>query len=141
MKTETMEVMERLETAAATLETALDRIEARQRALTGELERISATVETQGEYGLADRLAAAEQEIERLRGEVSRMEAGFEGIRTPQPLKSLRQTLPNSSAEMLAKHALNESAVDMSKLDAALKGLSLEQRIAVKNQLRRAGSL
>ena len=139
MKTETMEVMERLETAAATLETALDRIEARQRALTGELERISATVESQGEDGLADRLAAAEQEIERLRGEVSRMEAA--GIRTPQPLKSLRQTLPNSSAEMLAKHALNESAVDLSKLDAALKGLSLEQRIAVKNQLRRAGSL
>ncbi len=140
MKNETMEVMERLETAAATLETALNRIEERQRALTGELERISATVETHDEDALADRLEAAEREIERLRGEVSRMEAGT-GIRTPQPLKSLRQTLPTTTAEMLAKQGLTDSNVDLSKLDAALKGLSLEQRIAVKSQLRRAGSL
>ena len=136
MNHETM--VQRLEAAAAALETALNRIEERQRTLTGELERISATVD--GEESLAERLAAAEQEIERLRGEVSRMEAGA-GIRTPQPLKSLRQTLPTTTAEMLAKQGLADSAVDMNKLDAALKGLSLEQRIAVKSQLRRAGSL
>ena len=129
---------ERLEAAAAALETALNRIEERQRALTGELERISATVE--GDETLADRLSVAEREIERLRGELARVEASS-GIRTPQPLKSLRQTLPTTTAEMLAKQGLNESNVDLNRLDAALKGLSLEQRIAVKSQLRRAGSL
>ena len=136
MNSETM--MERLEAAAATLEAALNRIEERQRTLTGELDRISATVD--GEESLTDRLAAAEREIERLRGELARVEASS-GIRTPQPLKSLRQTLPNATAEMLAKNALSESSVDLAKLDAAMKGLSLEQRIAVKSQLRRAGSL
>ena len=129
---------ERLEAAAAALETALNRIEERQRALTGELERISATVD--GDETLADRLSVAEREIERLRGELARVEASS-GIRTPQPLKSLRQTLPTTTVEMLAKQGLNESNVDLNRLDAALKGLSLEQRIAVKSQLRRAGSL
>ena len=129
---------ERLEAAAAAPETALNRIEERQRALTGELERISATVD--GDETLADRLSVAEREIERLRGELARVEASS-GIRTPQPLKSLRQTLPTTTVEMLAKQGLNESNVDLNRLDAALKGLSLEQRIAVKSQLRRAGSL
>lgn len=129
---------ERLEAAAAALETGLNRIEERQRTLTGALERISATVD--GDEAMADRLSAAEREIERLRGELARIEAST-GIRTPQPLKSLRQTLPNSTVEMLTKNALSDSAVDLQKLDAAMKGLSLEQRIAVKSQLRRAGSL
>lgn len=139
MKEQTMEVMERLEAAAATLEAALNRIEERQRALTGELERISATVETQGEEALADRLAAAEEEIGRLREEVGRshrVEAG-QGRVAP----ALRRTLPSATAEMLAKHGIGDEAVDIRKLDAALQGLSLEQRIAVKSQLRRAGSL
>jgi hypothetical protein len=34
---------------------------------------------------------------------------------------------------------LGRGAVDVRTLDAALVGLSLEQRIAVKSQLRRAG--
>lgn len=139
MKNETTEVMERLEAAAATLEAALNRIEERQRTLTGELERISATVETQGEEALADRLAAAEQEIERLREEMGRshrVEAG-----QGRASQALRRTLPSATTEMLAKHGIGDEAVDIRKLDAALQGLSLEQRIAVKSQLRRAGSL
>jgi hypothetical protein len=42
---------------------------------------------------------------------------------------------------MLAKHGVGDGAVDLQTLDAALAGLSLEQRIAVKSQLRRAGAL
>jgi hypothetical protein len=42
---------------------------------------------------------------------------------------------------MLAKHGIGETAVDVRSLDAALVGLSLEQRIAVKSQLRRAGAM
>ena len=46
-----------------------------------------------------------------------------------------------ATAEMLAKHGVGEGAVDVKALDAALVGLSLEQRIAVKSQLRRAGAM
>jgi hypothetical protein len=43
--------------------------------------------------------------------------------------------------EMLAKHGIAEGPVDVRTLDAALTGLSLEQRIAVKTQLLRAGAI
>ena len=42
---------------------------------------------------------------------------------------------------MLAKHGIGEGPVDVRTLDAALAGLSLEQRIAVKSQLLRAGAI
>jgi hypothetical protein len=42
---------------------------------------------------------------------------------------------------MLAKHGIGEGPVDVRTLDAALAGLSLEQRIAVKSQLMRAGAI
>jgi len=42
---------------------------------------------------------------------------------------------------MLAKQGIAEGPVDVRTLDAALSGLSLEQRIAVKTQLLRAGAI
>jgi hypothetical protein len=42
---------------------------------------------------------------------------------------------------MLAKHGIGEGPVDVHALDAALSGLSLEQRIAVKTQLMRSGAI
>ncbi len=48
---------------------------------------------------------------------------------------------PRQPAEMLAKHGIGEGPVDVRTLDAALSGLSLEQRIAVKTQLLRAGAI
>ena len=56
-------------------------------------------------------------------------------------LNPLRRTVPATTAEMLAKHGIGEGPVDVRTLDAALSGLSLEQRIAVKTQLLRAGAI
>jgi hypothetical protein len=56
-------------------------------------------------------------------------------------LNPLRRTVPSATAEMLAKHGIGDGPVDVRTLDAALVGLSLEQRIAVKSQLLRAGSI
>jgi len=62
---------------------------------------------------------------------------------TPAPgaLNTLRRTMPASTAEMLAKQGIGDGPVDVRTLDAALSGLSLEQRIAVKSQLLRAGAI
>ena len=49
--------------------------------------------------------------------------------------------MPAATAEMLAKHGIGDGPVDVRTLDAALAGLSLEQRIAVKSQLLRAGAI
>jgi hypothetical protein len=129
-----MALMERLETAATLLERTVAWLEERRQFVSGEVERISATVETtRREEELMAKLEAMEAELKQLKAEGDRV--------SPKPLETLRKTLPSATVEMLAKHGVGEGAVDVRALDAALQGLSLEQRIAVKSQLRRAGAV
>src|SRR3569833_602260 len=110
-------IMARLEAAVGLLERTLGLLEARQ----GDVERISATVEqTKREIELAEKLTAAEREIVELKAAA---------VQESMPL---RRTVPASTTEMLAKHGIGDGPVDVRTLDAALSGLSLEQRIAVK---------
>ena len=56
--------------------------------------------------------------------------------------RSARKTLPAATTQLLAKQGISMlDSVEAGALDAALTGLSLEQRIAVKAQLLRAGLL
>jgi hypothetical protein len=131
MEMEEKELTERLEAATILLERTLNWMEERQVSLTGEVEKISATVEqSRREVELAERLAAAERELAELKAAAA-----------PTVLNPLRRTVPAVTSEMLAKHGIGEGPVDVRTLDAALAGLSLEQRIAVKSQLLRAGSI
>jgi chromosome segregation ATPase len=129
---ETNEIEERLEAATKALERTLNRLEERvaaTTALSGDVERISATVEqSRREVELAERLAEAERELSELRASAT-------------VVNPLRRTVPAATSEMLAKHGIAEGPVDVRALDAALSGLSLEQRIAVKTQLLRAGAI
>ena len=128
-------LVERLEAAATLLERTLGWLEDRQRVLSCEVEKISATVETsRREEELVAKLETVERELAELKAA-----AGVGGF--PKALQPLRRTLPSATAEMLAKHGVGEGAVDVRALDAARVGLSLEQRIAVKSQLRRAGAM
>jgi transposase-like protein len=129
METEHNDLAARLEAATTLLEKTLRWLEERHAA--GEVERISATVEqTRREAELADKLAVAERELAELKAAAA-----------PIVHHPLRRTLPASTSEMLAKHGIAEGPVDVRTLDAALAGLSLEQRIAVKSQLSRAGAI
>jgi hypothetical protein len=134
MENNETELKERLEAATSLLETTLSRLEARiaaAAALSGEVERISATVDqSRRETELAEKLATAERELAELKA------AAAQNVLNP-----LRRTVPTATAEMLAKHGLGDGPVDVRALDAALNGLSLEQRIAVKSQLQRAGAI
>ena len=130
------EMVERLEAATALLEKTLGWLEERQGALSGEVERISATVEqTRREAELEQKLAAAERELTELKAAAQNVSAA-NNLVTP-----VRRTVPAGTAEMLAKHGIGDGPVDVRTLDAALSGLSLEQRIAVKTQLQRAGAV
>jgi hypothetical protein len=138
------DIVVRLEAAAGLLERTLAWLEERQRLLSGEVEKISATVEmSRREEDLAEKLADAELEIAGLRAAAAAPPIGVApvGDGFPRLLQPLRRTLPSATADMLAKHGIGEGAVDIRTLDAALAGLSLEQRIAVKSQLRRAGAV
>jgi ATP-dependent Lon protease len=127
MEDKEQEIADRLEGATTLLEKTLSW----QGALSGEVERISATVEqSRREAELAEKLAAAEREL-----------AEVKAAAAPAVVSALRRTVPTATSEMLAKHGIGEGPVDVRTLDAALAGLSLEQRIAVKSQLLRAGAI
>ena len=134
MENEELELAGRLETATTLLDKTLNWLEeklAAANALSGDVERISATVEqSRREEELVGKLAAAEREVAELKAAAA-----------VAPLNPLRKTMPAATTEMLAKHGIAEGPVEVRALDAALSGLSLEQRIAVKTQLLRAGAI
>jgi len=131
MENNEKEMVERLEAATAQLENTLHWLEEWQGQLSGEVERITATVEqSRRETELAEKLAAVEKELAEVKASAAQ-----------NALNPLRRTVPAATAEMLAKQGIGEGPVDVRALDAALAGLSLEQRIAVKTQLLRAGAI
>jgi len=133
-----IEATERLEAVAAALEQAASRLEDRQGTLSAEAEervgRIVATVETAREAELERRLAEAEATIAQLTASAAPQSHG-------------RKTLPSGMATMLAKQGVtlelgaSGASIEAGALDSALTSLSIEQRIAVKTELRRAGLL
>lgn len=155
MEAKEHELLERLETTATLLERTLAWLEERQSAMSGQVEKISAAVEqTRREEELAQKLEAAEREIVELKaahvqpaeeGSAQEDRSAAEQLNAAALAKSavapVRRTVPAATTEMLAKHGISEGPIDVQKLDHALKGLSLEQRIAVKSQLLRAGAI
>jgi len=130
-------VIDRLEAAATMLERTLAWLEERQAALTGEVEKISATVEqSHREAELEEKLAAAEVQLAELKA------AAAVQIATAATPAAPAQRRTAAVSEMLAKHGIaGDGPVDVRTLDQALSGLALEQRIAVKSQLARAGAI
>jgi hypothetical protein len=126
----------RMEAAASLFERTVAQLEERESARTGDVQKLVAAVENSREIELARKLEAAEQQIAELKAQLeSKPEA------TPaRPSESVRKTIPASTAQLLAKQGISAlEHVEAGALDAALTGLSLEQRIAVKAQLLRAG--
>jgi hypothetical protein len=120
----------RMEAAASLFERTVALLEERESARSGEVQKIVAAVENSRESDLQRKLEAAEQQIAELKAQ---LESG-------KPAPSPRKTLSASAAQFLARQGLSTlEHVEAGALDAALTGLSLEQRIAVKAQLLRAG--
>ena len=132
---EMAEMVERLAAAAGALENALDRMSEWQGNVDAEaverVEKIVATVDSSREADLLQRLEAAEASLAELRASAARA-----GAATP-----VRKTLPANMATMLAKQGVVVESVEAGAVDAALASLSIEQRIAVKSELMRAGLL
>jgi hypothetical protein len=126
----TAESVERLGAASGLIERTMAWLEERQAAMNGEVQKIVATVEQAGEatrreQELAHRLEEAEREILELKAQAS-------GVGT-------RKTLTAATGQLLSKQGVGDvSQLEAGALDAALEGLSLEQRIAVKAQLMRS---
>ncbi len=132
------ERIERIESAATLLERTMAWIEERQASLTGDVAKIVATVES-AETSLqsADRYAELERKLRDAEQQIAEMKA-----QAAANAASPRKTLPAATAQLLAKQGISSvDSIEAGTLDAALAGLSLEQRIAVKAQLIRTGAL
>ncbi len=135
------ESIEKLNAAANLLERTVAYLEQRDASMTGDVQKIVAAVEqgaepSRRELELEQKLAAAEQQIAELQAQAA-AQRGAESRAA-----SARKTLPTSTTQLLAKQGITTlESIEAGALDAALTGLSLEQRIAVKAQLMRAGVL
>jgi len=118
--------LDRLAAAAAALEQLTERLAGTDEST---ISRIVAQVEDRRSAELEQKLLAAEQRIAELEAAASRSDQGA------------RKTIPTTAVNLLAKHGVALDSVEAGTLDAALSGLSLEQRFAVKTQLLRAGLL
>jgi len=135
------ESVEKLSAVAGLLEKTVAYLEQREASMTGDVQKIVAAVEygtepTRRELELEQKLAAAEQQIAELQAQAV-AQRGMESRSA-----AVRKTLPATTTQLLAKQGITAlESIEAGVLDAALTGLSLEQRIAVKAQLMRAGAL
>lgn len=135
LKDELGVTVERLAAAAGLLEQAVERLAQRQtdsEESIGRIGQIVATVEARREAELEEKLAAAEAEIADLRAAAASVS---------HTVTNGRKTMPVAMASLLAKQGVTVDSMEAGALDAALVSLSVEQRIAVKSQLMRAGLL
>ncbi len=117
--------MERLESAAGLLERTVAWLEARDQS---SLEKVTAAIEERPQEELTRKLAEAERQIAELKAAAA--------------VQSARRTIPGATTQLLAKQGIASlDSLEAGAVDAALQGLSIEQRIAVKSQLLRAGAL
>src|ERR1700733_8034520 len=120
-----MAATERLQVATERLEKTVAWLEERQAAMTGDVARIVAPGAAPADARPRERerkQEAAEQQIAELKAQAA--------------ASSGRKTLPVATMQLLAKQGIGSvDGLGAGSLDAALTGLSLEQRVAVKAQL------
>ncbi len=130
--------LDRLAGAASLLEQTVSRLEEQHMTMSGQVQKIVATVEQGGSqnagseriYELERKLHEAVMQIAELRAQGS------------AAVSSGRKTVTAATVSLLAKQGIsNLDSIEAGSLDAALTALSIEQRIAVKSQLLRAGLL
>ena len=125
---------QQLAAAAAALENAVARLDALHQALDAKVERIVATIDErlpQEVEGGAAQLQERVAELERANSELK-----------AQAARAARKTLPPLVTTLLAKNSPESGEpLDAAALDKALASLSLDQRIAVKAEMARAGMI
>jgi len=134
MMQQLMTTAERLANAAESLDRVLGRLDAQQETLNAKVDRIVAAVEDRPSHDL--RAEGARQLQER----VTELEKSNADLKA-QAARLSRKTLPPMVSAILAKSAEEGygDKLDKAVLDKTLQSLSIEQRIAVKSELARAG--
>ncbi len=132
-----MATADRLATAAESLDRVLGRLDAQQEALNAKVDRIVASVDESAsdESGNDDATRQLQERVAELEKSNSDLKA--------QAARMARKTLPPMVSAILAKNGSETGGEKIEKgvLDKTLQSLSVEQRIAVKAELARAGMI
>jgi ABC-type transporter Mla subunit MlaD len=126
---------DRLAAAAETLDRVLEKLDAQQEALNAKVERIVAAVEEREVQADADPQAA--HELEKRVAELEKVNTELKA----QAARLTRKTLSPFVSALLAKSGAEGERIESSAIDKTLQALSVEQRIAVKAEMARAGMI
>ena len=128
---------ERLASAAETLDRVLEKLDSQQAALNAKVDRIVAAVEDRSTDVVSNlsteharKLEARVAELEKANGELK-----------AQAARLTRKTLSPLVTALLAKSEDSGERLEPGALDKTLQSLSVEQRIAVKAEMARAGMI
>ena len=128
-----IETADRLAGAADSLNRVLDRLDAQQEALNTRVDRIVAAVEESEQEGDLESMRKLQERVAELEKNNSDLKA--------QAVRVARKTLSLAVLALLGKEYESVDKMDAAKLDRALKTLSVEQPIAVKAEMARAGMI
>jgi ABC-type transporter Mla subunit MlaD len=133
-----MATAERLANAAESLDRVLGKLDAQQEALNAKVDRIVAAVEEQAEV---ESVPSNVVDSEKLQGRVAELEKANAELKA-QAARMARKTLPPLVTALLSKNGGEVAEkFDSGVLDKTLQALSVEQRIAVKAEMARAGMI
>ena len=125
---------ERLANAAATLDRVLQKLDSQQEALNAKVDRIVAAVEERPADSDPDRAHKLEQRVSELEKANTELKA--------QAARMTRKTLSPLVTALLSKSGTEPGdKLDPAVVDKTLQSLSVEQRIAVKAEMARAGMI
>ncbi len=130
-----MSTAERLASAAEALDRVLAKLDAQQEALNAKVDRIVAAVEESDEGGQIEASAT-----KGLQQRVSELEKANEELKA-QAARMTRKTLSPLVSAVVSKSSGEDERIDAGALDKTLQALSVEQRIAVKAEMARAGMI
>ncbi len=126
---------DRLASAAETLDRVLGKLDAQQDALNAKVDRIVAAVEERPEI---NEPSQASRELEQRVAELEKTNTELKA----QAARLTRKTLSPFVSALLGKsNTENVERMDNAALDKTLQTLSVEQRIAVKAEMARAGMI
>lgn len=133
--------LERLSSAMQVMEAAGAQWKENADAQGSKVGKITAAVDTgmsEAGYLSSTRELDLERKLREAEGALALLQANSQDR---EDRSSPRKTLPAATVQLLAKQGLDaEDGMDLRSLDAALAGLSVEHRIAVKSQLLRTGA-
>ena len=128
---------ERLATATESLDRVLGKLDAQQEMLNAKVDRIVAAVEENVEREADHKKEESGKELDERVAELEKSNADLKA----QACRMARKTLSPVVAALIAKNEIGGEKLDPGMLNKTLRALSVEQRIAVKSELARAGMI